>query len=95
MKFLLPLLLFVSGCTTYRERFTYYGPGGTNHTVSITHNTFLIWGQAAKLATETQTMEFIRTVNAEGLSFKPDSDSIKAISEGAVDGALKFFKPVP
>ncbi len=90
------LLMFVcSGCTTYSESFTYYGPGGTNHTLTISHNTFLVYGKASKLATETQTGEFIRTVNAEGLQIKTDSDAVKAITKGITEGLLKTIKPTP
>ena len=95
MIFLGILLMLICGCTTYREQFTYYGPGGTNHTVSISHNTFLIFGQAAKLSTETQTEEFIRTVNAQGVSLRTDADAVKAITEGVTEGVLKTINPVP
>lgn len=84
-----------SGCTTYSETFTYYGPDGTNHTLTISHNTFLIYGKANKLATETQTGEFIRTVNASGLQVKTDADAVKAITEGITEGILKTAKPIP
>ena len=95
MKRLLPvaMLILLCGCTTYHERFSYYGPGGTNHTVCISHNTFLIWGEIAKLSTETQTEEFVRKVNAEGLSVKTDAEAIKAITEGVTDAVLKSVKP--
>ncbi len=78
------------GCTTYNERFTYVDPntGSTNHTVHISYRSCLMWGEAAKLKTETQTMEFIRTVNADGLVSKPDADSIKAIADGIVQAIL-------
>ena len=78
------------GCTTYNERFTYIDPATqtTNHVVSVSHRTFMVWGQAATLETETQTMEFIRTVNADGLVSKPDADSIKAIADGIVQAIL-------
>ena len=78
------------GCTTYHERFTYIDPATqtTNHVVSVSHRTFLVWWQAAKLKTETQTMEFIRTVNADDIVSKPDAESIKAIADGIVQAIL-------
>ena len=89
-------IILLSGCSHYAERFTYIDPasGNTNHVVSVTHTTFLMGGEAAKLKTETQTMEFIRTVNAEGISQRPDSESIKAITAGVVEG-LKIGAGVP
>ena len=79
------------GCTTYHERFTYIDPATqtTNHVVSVSHRTFMVWGQAATLETETQTMEFIRTVNATGLMHKPDAESIKAIADGIVSAIIQ------
>jgi len=92
MRWLVAILLGVllCGCTTYNERFTYVDPntGSTNHTVHISYRSCLMWGEAAKLKTETQTMEFIRTVNADGLVSKPDADSIKAIADGIVQAIL-------
>ena len=78
------------GCTTYSERFTYIDPATqtTNHVVSVSHRTFLVWWQAAKLKTETQTMEFIRTVNADGVVSRPDAESIKAIADGIMQAIL-------
>lgn len=91
------LLLVASavGCQSYRERFTYVDPksGGTNHVVDVSFHSFLIWGKAAKLRTETQTMEFIRTVNAEGLETRPDAAAIKAVAEGVAAAALKSVAP--
>jgi len=49
-----------------------------------------MWGEAAKLKTETQTMEFIRTVNADDLVSKPDAESIKAIADGIVQAILNM-----
>ena len=82
--------VLLCGCTTYNERFTYVDPntGSTNHTVHISYRSCLMWGEAAQLKTETQTMEFIRTVNADGLVSKPDADSIKAIADGIVQAIL-------
>ena len=92
MRWLVAILLGVllCGCTTYNERFTYIDPATqtTNHVVSVSHRTFLVWWQAAKLKTETQTMEFIRTVNADDLVSKPDAESIKAIADGIVQSIL-------
>ncbi len=92
MRWLVAILLGVllCGCQTYNERFTYVDPktGATNHTVHISYRSCLMWGEAAKLKTETQTMEFIRTVNADDLVSKPDSESIKAIADGIVQAIL-------
>lgn len=70
----------LTGCQTYNERFTYYDPAGaTNHTVHVSYRTFLTFGEASKLSTSTQTEEFIRTVNAEGITVKGDSEAISAL----------------
>ena len=94
MKLIAPVLLLVwlvCGCQTYNERFTYVDPktGSTNHTVHISYRSFLMWGESAKLKTETQTMEFIRTVNADDLVSKPDAESIKAIADGIVSAIIQ------
>ena len=79
----LALVVLLSGCQTYNERFTYIGPdGATNHVVHVSYKSCLMWGEAAALKTETQTGEFIRTVNADGLMSRPDPEAVKAISEG-------------
>lgn len=86
---LVAFLLLLSGCSHYSERFTYFDGGQTNHVVKVTHITFLMWGRAAALQTETQTQEFIRSVNAQDVESRPDAESIKAIVEGAIEGAAK------
>ena len=79
------------GCTTYHERFTYIDPasGGTNHVVDVSWRTCLIMGKAGQLSTTTQTMEFIREVNAVDAEIKPDADSIKAIADGIMTAVMK------
>lgn len=86
-----------TGCQSYRERFTYLSPatGATNHVVDVSFRSCLIWGKAAKLRTETQTMEFIRSVNAEGLESRPDPEAVKAIAQGVADAVLKSVTPKP
>jgi hypothetical protein len=92
--FLTIVSLVVVGCTSYSERFTYSArhPVYTNeiqqHTVDISHQTFLMWGRASVLSTETQTGEFIRTVNAEELSFGVETNAIKSLSEGIAEGVV-------
>lgn len=88
------VLLFCSGCSHYSEQFTYLDSqtGMTNHVVRVRHATFLMWGEANKLETETQTAEFIRTVNAEGIILKPDSEAIKSLTEGVVEGVIEGMK---
>jgi len=56
--------------------------------VDVSWRTCLVMGKAGQLRTTTQTMEFIRTVNAYGLVSKPDADSIKAIADGIVQAIL-------
>jgi hypothetical protein len=83
----------LAGCTTYHERFTFFNKdGSTNHVVDVGHSTCLIYGQAARLKTETQTMEFIRTINAEGVLVKPDAESVKAITEGVTTAVIESLK---
>ncbi len=89
----LAVVVLLSGCAHYSERFTYRNPdtGSTNHVVHVSHTTFLMFGKAAELSTETQTMEFIRTVNAKDIESSPDAESVKAVTEGLVEGAAKAF----
>jgi hypothetical protein len=88
-------LMFV-GCQTYREQFVYFSPNGkTNHVVNVGFSSCLMFGSAARLKTETQTGEFIRNVNADGVVLKPDAESVKAITEGVSAAVLKVVKPVP
>jgi len=83
-------LLALTGCQTYHEQFVYFSPTGqTNHIVNVGFTSCLMFGAAARLKTETQTGEFIRNVNADGLITKPDADSIRAITEGVVNGLKK------
>lgn len=97
MKRILLALLFAvlsltTGCKIYTERFTCYTPDGTpKHAVTVKYYTFMQFGQAATLKTETQTEEFIRTVNGTGILTKPDAESIKAVTEGVIEGAAKAF----
>lgn len=89
----LALVVLLTGCQSYNERFTYVQPDGTtNHVVHISYRSCLMWGEAAKLRTETQTMEFIRTVNADGLMSRPDPEAVKAIAEGATAAAIKALE---
>jgi hypothetical protein len=99
---LLLALLLASGCTTYNERFTKMNDdGSTNHVVHVNHMTFLVVGKAAKLRTETQTGEFIRSVNAEDVSVKGDAESIKALgtaigqAAGETINAAKAINGIP
>lgn len=83
----------LTGCQTYNERFTYYDPAGqTNHVVHVSYRTFLTWGEAAKLQTSTQTEEFIRTVNAEGVTVKGDSEAIRALGSAIGETAGTILK---
>lgn len=80
---LLCLLLF-SGCSSYYERFSFTGEEGQTHTVDVQHHTLFMFGKAANLNTDTQTEEFIRTVNATGVSQKPDG--VDQIVSGVIKG---------
>jgi len=99
LKLLVLVILFfvaaflLSGCVSYNERFTYYDPvGATNHTVHVSYRTFLTFGEAAKLSTSTQTEEFIRTVNAEGVIVKGDSEAIRALGSAIGEAAATAVK---
>ena len=87
---ILVILVACVGCQTYHERFTYIDPasGATNHVVDVSWRTCLVMGKAGQLRTTTQTMEFIREVNAVDAEMKPDADSIKAIADGIVQAIL-------
>lgn len=83
------IMLLFSSCSFYRENFTKYDNGVPNHTVQVTYCTFLMIGEAARLKTTTQTEDFIREVNTEGASSKPDNATISAITEGVVNALTK------
>ena len=90
----------LTGCQTYNERFTYYDPAGTtNHTVHVSYRTILTFGEASKLSTSTQTEEFIRTVNAEGVTVKGDSEALRALGSAIGETAGTILKhtvnPIP
>jgi hypothetical protein len=75
--------LLMNSCSFYQEDFTKYDEHGIpDHTVKVTHMTFFMTGEAAKLKTYTNTEDFIREVNAEGLKSETDKESIAAITEG-------------
>lgn len=40
----------------------------------------MLVGKAARLTTETQTEEFIRSVNADGISVDPDNDAVGTLA---------------
>lgn len=92
MKFLAAILILCfPSCLHYKEEFTYYNESGTpNHTVDVSYYNFLIMGKAGRLNTETQTMEFIRNVNASDVESKSDSDAIGSLAEGVAKGIKKF-----
>lgn len=97
MKFFcLILLALAMGCQSYKEQFVYFDPQGrTNHVVNVRFYSCLMVGKAARLRTETQTGEFIRSVNADGLEVKPDAASVKAITQGVTEAVLKAIQPQP
>ena len=88
------LAMLLSGCLRYRERFTYLNPdsGVTNHVVDVSYSSVLVWGKAARLKTETQTGEFIRTVNADEIEVKGDAESIKALGAAIGQAAGEIIK---
>jgi hypothetical protein len=87
MRRTIPLLaaMILTGCQSYNERFTYMDPktGATNHVVHVSYRSLFMVGESAKLRTETQTMEFIRTVNADGLKSRVDAEGIAAAGTAA------------
>lgn len=90
------VLAALTGCQNYREQFVYFdSQGHTNHVVNVRYQSCLLLGKAARLQTATQTQEFIRSVNADGLEFKPDAESVKAIARGVTEALLQTAKPVP
>lgn len=79
------LVLALNSCQVYRERFTFYGDDGVpDHEVDVFFASFGLVGEAGKLSTETQTEEFIRTVNADNLRSRPDAETVGAVSNGVV-----------
>jgi len=88
------MTLLLTGCSVTRQQFTAYGPGGEiKHELDVYHVTFLVDGRAAILRNETQTEEYINTLNAEGVSLTVNTNALKAVVEGAVSAALKVAVP--
>gem|GEM_PF-5038662 len=82
--------MLFSSCSFYQEQFTKYDENGIpDHTVKVTHTTLFMVGEAAKLKTYTNTEDFIREVNAEGLKSETDKESIAAITEGIMRGVTR------
>ena len=74
---ILIVVLVSSSCSIYRESFTHEGtPEAPGHSVEVLHLTFFQFGEAGRLTTETQTMEFIRTVNAENVRAGTDGEAL-------------------
>ena len=73
----LALTLALSGCSIYRERFDYFPKANEpGHRVDVLHVSIFQFGKAARLTTSTQTEEFIRDVNAEGLESGTDGAAL-------------------
>ena len=69
----------LSGCKTYSEQFIKLNPDGTtNHIARVNYRTLFIVGEAANLQTSTQTEDYIRTVGADAVKTKADSEAITA-----------------
>jgi hypothetical protein len=77
---LLALVVWLlAGCKTYSESFIKLNPdGSTNHIARVTYRTLFIVGDAANLQTATQTEDYIRTVGADAVRTKADSEAITA-----------------
>jgi len=85
-----------AGCQSYSERFTFIGPTGlTNHVVNVSYSSCMMWGKAARLTTETQTMEFLRSVNAQDIEVRPDAKTAQAIADGIVAAILRYATHAP
>jgi len=69
-----------------RYKAKYDDEGRPDHTVQVTHATFLMVGEAASLQTETATEDFIRNVNAQGIRSSSDTEAISKITEGIISG---------
>ena len=73
----LSFCLALGSCSFYRERFTFSPTDGKpGHVVDVVHVSAFQVGSAAKLTTSTQTEEFIREVNAEGIVQKADGAAL-------------------
>lgn len=84
------LFVLTTGCSVTRQQFTAYDTfGERKHQLDLYHITFLMDSRAATLKNETQTEEYINTLNSEGLFLGVNTNALKAVVEGAVAGALK------
>lgn len=81
------LALSVSSCSFYQEEFTFMGENGNSHNVRVTHVSALLFGKAAQLNTDTQTEEFIRTVNASDVQQKPDG--VDQVTQGLIKAFIR------
>ena len=62
------------------------------YSVRVFYFTFLQWGKAAKLETQTRTRDFSRHINGEGLETGVETEAIKAITEGIAQGVVQGLK---
>lgn len=90
------LLLTFPGCACYREHSVVYNTDGSvRQEINVTYRTGLMGSQASKFSSETQTEDFIRTVNSDNPRVNVDADSVKAITEGVTSAVIKAIVPVP
>ena len=88
---LLALLGTLTGCTTTGQHFTeYYPDGSVKHKLNIRHWTAFTDTKAQEFSTETQMEEFIFNMDATGLKMSVNTNALKAVVEGAVEGAFKL-----
>jgi hypothetical protein len=92
MRYLILLILLsITGCTTTGQHFTeYYPDGSVKHKLNIRHWTAFTDTATAEFSTETQMEEFIFNLDAKGLKMTVNTNALKAVVEGAVEGAMKF-----
>lgn len=87
---LIPLLVLLTGCSMTGQHFTKFNPDGTiNHELHLRHYTLFMDSKAATLRSETQTEDFIHTLNAEGIGLMVNTNALKAITEAVVSTVLK------
>ena len=94
--FMALILLCSSGCTTSNYRRKEFKDGLVVNEVHLFNNTFLVWARARDIQVETVDKNGVKRSLAVGdFEQKPDTESIKVVTDGVVDvasgGATKIL----
>jgi len=88
------ITFFLMGCNTYHSTYTRYDPvsGEVSEKVRVSYAQLLAITDAQKIITTTQTENYIRETNTEGLSMHTDDEAVKAITKGVSEAVIESIK---